>query len=50
VLVVAAHTQHLAAALKLVEYLTSQAVMKTDATEFSLAPARSDLWADPQVA
>lgn len=49
VIVVSAATKHLAGALKLVEYLTSKAVSKTDATAFSLAPARTDLYTDPEV-
>jgi multiple sugar transport system substrate-binding protein len=44
ILVISAFTKHPGAALKLVEYLSSPAVLKQDAIEFSLAPARSSLW------
>ena len=49
ILVISARSKNPAAALKLVHYLTSEQVIKQDATEFSLAPALDDLWADPEV-
>jgi multiple sugar transport system substrate-binding protein len=49
VLVVSAFSKQPAAALRLVEYLTSRKIIKRDATEFSLAPTIIDLWDDPDV-
>jgi multiple sugar transport system substrate-binding protein len=49
VLVVSAATKNLTGALNLVNFLTSKDIIKRDATDFSLAPALSDLWDDPQV-
>ncbi len=49
VLVVSAFSDNPAAALKLVDFLSSADVLKRDAAEFSLAPARQDLWDDPEV-
>lgn len=48
-LVISAFSKNPAAALKLVDYLSSSQVIKRDATEFSLAPAVRDLWEDPEV-
>jgi multiple sugar transport system substrate-binding protein len=48
-LVISAFSNNPAAALKLVDYLSSSPVIKRDATEFSLAPAIRDLWDDPEV-
>ena len=49
VVVVSAFSKNPAAALELVSYLTSRRIIKRDATEFSLAPALTALWSDPQV-
>jgi multiple sugar transport system substrate-binding protein len=49
ILVISAFTKNPGAALKLVDYLASRAVIKRDATEFGLAPALDDLWKDSDV-
>jgi multiple sugar transport system substrate-binding protein len=49
ILVISAFTKNPGAALKLVDYLSSRAVIKRDAVEFGLAPALADLWNDPDV-
>jgi multiple sugar transport system substrate-binding protein len=49
VLVISAFSRHPGAALKLVHFLTSRQIVKQDATDFSLAPARVDLWKDRDV-
>jgi multiple sugar transport system substrate-binding protein len=49
ILVISAFSKNTAGALQLVDYLSSPAVIKQDATDFSLAPALADLWDDPQV-
>jgi multiple sugar transport system substrate-binding protein len=49
VLVIPAFSRNPGAALKLVDFLASRQVLKQDAVEFSLAPARVDLWDDRDV-
>jgi len=49
ILVISAFTKNPGAALKLVDYLSSRAVIKRDAVEFGLAPALAGLWKDPDV-
>jgi multiple sugar transport system substrate-binding protein len=49
VLVIPASSRNPGAALKLVDFLTSKPTVKQDATDFSLAPARVDLWEDREV-
>ncbi len=49
VLVVSAFSDNPAAALRLVDFLSSAEVVKRDAIEFSLAPALVGLWDDPEV-
>lgn len=49
ILVISAFTKNPGAALKLVDYLSSRAVIKRDAVTFGLAPALAGLWNDPEV-
>jgi multiple sugar transport system substrate-binding protein len=49
ILVISAFSKNPAAALQLVDYLSSAEVIKQDATDFSLAPPLVDLWKDPEV-
>ena len=49
ILVISAFSKNTAGALQLVDYLSSAAVIKQDATEFTLAPALVNLWRDRQV-
>ena len=49
VLVISAFSDNPGAALKLVDFLSSEEVLKQDATDFSLAPASIDLLQDPEV-
>ncbi len=49
ILVISAFTKNPGAALKLVDYLSSRAVIKRDAVTFGLAPALAGLWNDPGV-
>jgi len=48
-LVISAYADNPGGAVKLIEYLTSPEVMERDAAEYSLAPALSDTYADPDV-
>ena len=48
-LVVSAFSKNPAAALKLVEYLSSRKIIKRDATEFGLAPPITELWSDRDI-
>jgi len=49
ILVIPASSDNPGAALKLVDYLSSQEIIKQDATTFALVPALVDLWDDPEV-
>ena len=49
VLVVSAFSRKPAAALKLVDFLSSAQAVKQDAIDFSLAPALVDQWEDPEI-
>jgi len=49
VLVIPAASRNPGAALKLVEFLTSRRAVERDAIDFTLAPARVDLWKDRDV-
>jgi multiple sugar transport system substrate-binding protein len=49
ILVISAFSENPAAALKLVDYLSSADVIRHDATDFALAPPLIELWDDPRV-
>jgi len=49
ILVIPRLSKNRGAALKAVDFLSSRAIVKRDATEFFLPPALSDLWRDPAV-
>jgi len=49
ILVISKYTKNPGAALKLVDYLTSESLLKRDAIKFSLLPALDNLWNDRHV-
>ncbi len=50
IVVISAYSKNPGAALKLASYLTSSSIIERDAVDFSLAPALTALWNDPDVA